>query len=60
MLIVTRKVDEKIIIGDNIIIKVCKISGNYVQIGIEADESIKVYREELYKKILEEKNKKEK
>ena len=47
MLVLSRKEQEKIIIGDNIIITVTKIEGNRVKIGIEADKSVHIKREEL-------------
>lgn len=47
MLVLTRKVEEIICIGDDTIIKVLSIRGNQVQIGIEAPREVKVYRGEL-------------
>ena len=54
MLILSRKKDESIIIGDEIKIKVIDIDGNRIQLGIEAPESITIHREEVYKEIQEE------
>jgi carbon storage regulator len=54
MLILTRKKDESIIIGDNIKIKVVELDNNRVQIGIDAPEAITIYREEIYQQIQEE------
>ena len=54
MLILTRKSDESIVIGNNIQIKVLKIQGNQVHIGIEAPKDISVYREEIYEQIRKE------
>ncbi len=54
MLVLTRKVNESIRIGDDILVRVVEIKGNQVRLGIEAPEDVKVYREELYQKILEE------
>lgn len=51
MLILMRRQEESIIIGDNIKLKVLKIQGNQVHIGIEAPREIKVYRKEIYDKI---------
>jgi carbon storage regulator len=47
MLILSRKQNESIIIGDNIKITVSSIRGRYVRIGIEAPEEIRIIREEL-------------
>jgi len=57
MLILTRFEDQVIVIGENgeIKIRVLKIRGNQVKIGIEADRDIPVNREEIYLKIQEEK-----
>jgi carbon storage regulator len=57
MLILTRFEDQVIVIGENgeIKIRVLRIKGNQVKIGIEADKDIPVNREEIYLKIQEEK-----
>ena len=47
MLVLSRKLGEKIIIGDNIIVTVVKIDRNQIRIGIEAPSDIPVYREEI-------------
>lgn len=54
MLILTRKSDESIVIGNNIKIKVLKIQGNQVHIGIDAPKDISVYRQEIYEQISKE------
>ncbi len=54
MLVLTRKKDEKIMIGENIEIQVLSIDGNQVQIGIDAPRSIEVHREEVYERIRQE------
>lgn len=51
MLILTRKSDESIIIGNNIKIKVLKVQGNQVHIGIEAPKEFSIYREEIFEQI---------
>ncbi|MFC0525414.1 carbon storage regulator CsrA [Pontibacillus salicampi] len=54
MLILNRKVNDSIQIGDDIEIKVIAIEGEQVKIGIEAPRSWDVYRKEIYLKIQEE------
>ena len=51
MLVLTRNRDEKIMIGDNIIITIVEIRGDKVRIGIEAPKEISVHREEVYDAI---------
>jgi len=55
MLILTRRVGESIIIGDDIAIIVLGVNGRQAKIGIEAPKDTSVHREEIYKKIQEEK-----
>lgn len=51
MLVLTRKVDEDILVGDGITIKVISINKNQVKLGIEAGDSIKIYRKEIYQAV---------
>ncbi|HHW09454.1 MAG TPA: carbon storage regulator CsrA [Firmicutes bacterium] len=55
MLVLTRKRDESIIIGDDIKITVVEVRGDQVKIGVEAPRVIPVHREEVYREIQEEK-----
>jgi carbon storage regulator len=56
MLILTRKFNQSIIINDDIKITVLGMHGfSQIRIGISAPEEVKVYREEIYKKIQQEK-----
>ena len=48
MLILSRRVGEKIIVADDITIEVVEISGSVVRIGITAPREVPVYREEIY------------
>jgi carbon storage regulator len=47
MLVLTRKVDEGIVIGDNIKVRVIAVEGNKVKLGIVAEKDIPVVREEI-------------
>ncbi|CAN5651936.1 N/A [soil metagenome] len=47
MLVLSRKLNEKIVIGDNIVVTVVKIDRNQVRIGIQAPGDVSVYREEI-------------
>ena len=53
MLVLSRRADESLFIGDDIKITVLDIRGEQVRIGITAPESIKVHREEVYNRIQE-------
>lgn len=54
MLILTRKVGERVTIGDDIVVTVLEIKGRQVRLGIEAPAHTRVHREEIYQRILEE------
>ena len=54
MLVLTRKLGEKIQIGDDISIVIMDVKGKQVKLGIEAPSNIKVHREEIYQKIQDE------
>lgn len=56
MLILTRRVGETIVIGDNVIVTVLGIKGNQVRIGVNAPKDVSVHREEIYQRIQQEKN----
>ena len=52
MLILTRKVTEKLMVGDEVTVTIVGISGNQVRIGINAPRDVEVHRQEIYEKIL--------
>ncbi|MCK9999337.1 carbon storage regulator CsrA [Providencia rettgeri] len=54
MLILTRRVSEEVMIGDDIKIKILGVKGNQVRIGVAAPENVSVHREEIYQRILAE------
>jgi len=54
MLVLTRKRDESIMIGDDIKVTVVDVRGDQVKLGIEAPRHIPVHREEIYREIQEE------
>lgn len=54
MLVLTRKLGETIVIGDNIIIKVVDIHGKQIRLGIEAPSEITIFRGEIYERIQQE------
>lgn len=51
MLNITRKVGEKIIIGEDIVLEVMEISGSSVRLGINAPRAVPVYREEIWASV---------
>jgi len=51
MLILSRKVDEKIVIGDDISVSIVEIRGDQVRIGVDAPKSVKVFRKEVFDAI---------
>ncbi|MCA9063449.1 MAG: carbon storage regulator CsrA [Planctomycetaceae bacterium] len=51
MLVLSRKKDEKIVIGDSIVLMVIEIRGDKVRLGIEAPRDVSVHREEVYEAI---------
>ena len=55
MLVFTRNAGEKFMIGDDVVITIISIKGSQVRVGITAPDHIEVHREEIYKRIHQEK-----
>ena len=51
MLILTRRISESVVIGDNVKITVLGVKGNQVRLGIDAPKDVSVHREEIYLRI---------
>jgi carbon storage regulator len=54
MLILTRRVGEKLVIGENVTVTVLGVKGNQIRIGIDAPSEVQVHREEIFQRILKE------
>jgi carbon storage regulator len=54
MLILTRKLGEKITIGDDITVTLVEVKGTQVKLGIDAPKHIEIHRQEVYERIREE------
>ena len=56
MLILTRRVGETLMVGDDVTVTVLGVKGNQVRIGVNAPKDVSVHREEIYQRIQREKN----
>ena len=55
MLILTRRVGETLMIGDDVTVTVLGVKGNQIRIGVNAPKEVSVHREEIYERIRQEK-----
>lgn len=55
MLILTRRVGETLMVGDDVTVTVLGVKGNQVRIGVNAPKDVDVHREEIYQRIQKEK-----
>jgi carbon storage regulator len=55
MLILTRRVGESLMIGDEVSVTVLGVKGNQVRLGVNAPKTVAVHREEIYQRIQQEK-----
>ena len=53
MLVLSRRIGETLIIGDNVKVTILGVSGNQARIGISAPKDVSVHREEIYRRIQE-------
>ena len=59
MLILTRRVGETVMIGDEIAVSVLDVRGNQVRLGIAAPKEVTVHREEVYRRVQQDKAEKD-
>jgi len=56
MLILTRRIGETVVIGNDVDVTVLSVKGNQVRLGVTAPKEVTVHREEIYQRICQEQN----
>ena len=56
MLILTRRIGESLVIGDDVVVTVLGVRGHQVRLGVDAPKDVSVHREEIYQRIQGEQN----
>lgn len=51
MLILTRRIGESVMIGDEVVVTILGVKGNQVRVGVNAPKEVSVHREEIYERI---------
>ena len=54
MLVLTRRISEQLVIGENVVITIVRVDGGQVRIGIEAPAEVPIYRHEIWDAVTEE------
>ncbi|HHM2297778.1 TPA: carbon storage regulator CsrA [Legionella anisa] len=56
MLILTRRIGETVVVGDDVFITILGIKGNQIRLGFDAPDHVSIHRQEIYLKVQEEKS----
>jgi carbon storage regulator len=54
MLILTRRIGESVVIGENVTVTILGVKGNQVRVGIDAPKDVAVHREEIFERLQQE------
>ena len=56
MLVLTRRIGETLVIGDDVRVTILGVKGNQIRVGIDAPKTVEIYREEIYDRIQRERS----